>query len=125
MVNFWGPESVPEKYRGRNLYPHNPQAMLMRTTPEECRRIGTWIAEKLNACEGPVRFLIPEKGVSALDAAGGPFFDPIADAALFESLENGLRASSDRRIFRLPNHINDAAFSDALVDNFLEAASRD
>jgi uncharacterized protein (UPF0261 family) len=92
----------------------------MRTTPEECRQIGSWIAEKLNACDGPLRFLIPEKGVSALDIAGGPFSDPDADAALFDALENCLSAKPDRRIIRLPYHINDPAFSDALVDNFLE-----
>jgi uncharacterized protein (UPF0261 family) len=120
MVNFWGLQSVPEQFRRRNLHVHNPQVTLMRTTPEECRQIGSWIAEKLNACDGPLRFLIPEKGVSALDIAGGPFFDPDADAALFDALENCLSAKPDRRIIRLPYHINDPAFSDALVDNFLE-----
>src|SRR5271166_6200320 len=120
MVNFWALESVPDPFRERNLYKHNPQVTLMRTTPDECRRIGAWIAEKLNRCEGPVRFLIAEGGVSALDAPGGPFFDPGADAALFEALQDGVRATPDRRILRLPCHINDPAFSDALVDNFLE-----
>jgi uncharacterized protein (UPF0261 family) len=123
MVNFWGLQSVPEQFRRRNLYVHNPQVTLMRTTPEECRRIGSWIAEKLNGCDGPVRFLIPEKGVSALDIVGGPFFDPNADAALFDALENCLRTTPDRRIIRLSRHINDPAFSDALVENFLEIAA--
>ena len=125
MVNFWALESVPDQFRRRKLHVHNPQVTLMRTTPEECRQIGAWIAERLNACEGPLRFLIPEKGVSALDIAGGPFFDPEADAALFNALENGLRETSDRRLIRLPLHINDPEFSDALVENFLEVAKRD
>ena len=125
MVNFWGLGSVPERFRGRNLHVHNPQVTLMRTTAEECRRIGLWIAEKLNACEGQVRFLIPEKGVSALDVAGGPFFDPEADAALFDALHQNLRATPDRRLLRLPLHINDPAFADALVENFLEIAARE
>jgi hypothetical protein len=60
---------------------------LMRTTADECHEIGAWIAEKLNACDGPLRFLIPEKGISAPDTVGGPFFDPDADAALFDALE--------------------------------------
>ena len=98
MVNFWAPESVPEKFRHRNLYAHNPQVTLMRTTADECREIGAWIAEKLNACDGPLRFLIPEKGISALDTVGGPFFDPDADAALFDALESGLRETSERRL---------------------------
>src|SRR5690606_26326295 len=58
MVNFWAPETVPADRRGRLLYRHNPNVTLMRTTAEECRQIGTWIGERLNACEGEVRFLI-------------------------------------------------------------------
>ena len=91
MVNFWAPETVPEKWQARLFYQHNPNVTLMRTTAEECRAIGEWIGEKLNACEGPVRFLIPEKGVSALDIEGGAFFDPEADAALFAALEATVR----------------------------------
>ena len=56
-------DTVPARHRGRNLYVHNPQVTLMRTTPEENARRGQWIAEKLNACDGPVRFLLPEGGV--------------------------------------------------------------
>ena len=120
MVNFWGPDSVPEKYRGRLLHRHNPQVTLMRTTAEECLMIGAWIAERLNRCEGPVRFLIPEKGVSALDAPGAAFHDPAADAALFESIERTLKPAQTRRLIRLPYHINDPEFADALVEQFRE-----
>jgi len=91
MVNFGALETVPENYRARNLYVHNPQVTLMRTTPEENRRIGEWIGAKLNACQGEVRFLIPEGGVSMIDAPGQPFHDAAADAALFAALEASVR----------------------------------
>ena len=91
MVNFWAPETVPDRYADRRFYRHNANITLMRTTPEECRQIGAWIAERLNACPGPVRFLIPEKGVSALDIEGGAFDDPEADAALFDALRGRAR----------------------------------
>jgi uncharacterized protein (UPF0261 family) len=120
MVNFWAIETVPERFRSRLLYRHNPQVTLMRTTAAECREIGEWIGDKLNACAGPVRFLIPERGVSALDAEGQPFHDPVADAALFSALEATIRQTPQRRLIRLPLHINDATFADALVENFLE-----
>jgi uncharacterized protein (UPF0261 family) len=81
MVNFCAINTVPAQYAGRKLQRHNPQVTLMRTTAAESRQIGFWIAEKLNRCDGPVRFLIPEKGISALHAPGQPFHDPIADAA--------------------------------------------
>jgi uncharacterized protein (UPF0261 family) len=118
MINFRAPETVPEKWRARLLYHHNPNVTLMRTTAEECREIGTWIGGKLNRCEGPVRFLLPEKGVSALDIEGGAFHDPAADAALFESIEATVRQTADRRVERLPLHINDPAFADAAVAAF-------
>ena len=79
----------------------------MRTTADECRAIGEWIGDKLNACDGPVRFLIPEKGVSALDIEGGAFFDPEADRALFDAIEETLKPDANRKIVRLPLHIND------------------
>jgi len=120
MVN-WGPmDTVPERFRSRNLYVHNPQVTLMRTTAEENAWMGRFIAEKLNRCEGPVRFLIPEGGVSMLDAPGQPFHDPAADRALFEALEQTFRPTANRRLIRRPNNINDPAFADALVANFLE-----
>jgi uncharacterized protein (UPF0261 family) len=123
MVNFWAMDTVPAQFRSRTLYKHNPQVTLLRTTPEECRQIGHWIGRKLNACQGPVRFLIPEKGVSAIDAPGQPFYDPSADAALFEALESTVQQSAQRRLVRLPLHINDPKFADALVENFLEIAA--
>jgi uncharacterized protein (UPF0261 family) len=123
MVNFWAMETVPERYRGRNLRVHNPNVTLMRTTPEENARMGRWIGEKLNRCEGPVRFLIPEKGVSGIDAPGQPFHDPAADAALFKALADTIRQTERRRLIRLPHHINDPAFAAALVANFLEIAA--
>jgi uncharacterized protein (UPF0261 family) len=122
MVNFGAMDSVPEPCRGRLLYAHNPQVTLMRTDAPECRAIGAWIAAKLNRCTGPVRFLIPEKGVSALDIVGGAFFDQDADAALFDALEKNLQQTEHRQLVRLPLHINDAAFADALAENFLAIA---
>jgi uncharacterized protein (UPF0261 family)/ABC-type branched-subunit amino acid transport system ATPase component len=118
MVNFGAPETVPERYKGRALYPHNPQVTLMRTTAEENERMGRWIGERLNRMEAPVRFLLPEGGVSALDAPGQPFHDPGADAALFKALEQTVRCTSSRQLIRLPHHINDPQFAAALVDAF-------
>ncbi len=118
MVNFWAPETIPPNYRGRNFYKHNPNVTLMRTTARECRQIGAWIAGRLNRCHGDVRLLIPERGVSALDIEGGPFFDPEADAALFDALDETLEKTARRRIERLPCHINDLEFASAAVAAF-------
>jgi uncharacterized protein (UPF0261 family) len=117
MVNFWAPGTVPDRYRHRLFYHHNPNVTLMRTTPEENAAMGRWIGEKLNASAGPVRLLIPEKGVSALDIEGGPFWNPEANAALFQALRATIADRS--RILSLPLHINDPAFAKAAADTFL------
>ena len=122
MVNFWAPETVPEKHKGRLFYHHNPNVTLMRTTAEENRKLGQWIGRKLNACDGPVRFLIPELGISALDIDGGAFHDPKADAALFDALTETIDQTNDRQIIRLPLHINDPAFAAAAAKAFTDIA---
>ncbi|MGH3258462.1 MAG: Tm-1-like ATP-binding domain-containing protein [Streptosporangiaceae bacterium] len=118
MVNFGPRASVPRHYRDRNLYAHNPQATLMRTTAEEHARVAAWIAGKLNACAGPVRFVIPEGGISMIDAPGQPFHDPQADAVLFGTLEQEIRQTPDRKLIRLPYHINAPEFADAVAGIF-------
>jgi len=115
MVNFAGRETLPERYADRLVHVHNPQITLMRTTPEENEVMGEWIATKLNRCEGPVRLLLPEGGVSAMDAPGQPFHDPAANAALFDAIERVFEPTEQRRLLRLPYHINDGAFSEALL----------
>jgi uncharacterized protein (UPF0261 family)/ABC-type multidrug transport system ATPase subunit len=116
MVNFGAPDTIPERYRQRKLHVHNPQVTLMRTTPEENERIGRWIGEKLNRMDGPVRFFLPEGGVSALDAPGQPFWDPEADAALFTALERSVRQTGNRQLIRIKRHINDPEFASAIVN---------
>ena len=122
MVNFWAMDTVPERFRGRKLHRHNQNVTLMRTTPEEAARIGQFIVDKLNRIDGPVRFLIPEGGVSGLDAPDKPFWDPAADKALFDAIAGSFRSGANRRLVRLPHHINDPAFADALVAAFNEIA---
>ncbi|NJM84348.1 MAG: ABC transporter permease [Tabrizicola sp.] len=118
MVNFNAPSTVPEKYRGRLFYEHNPQITLMRTTAEENAAMGRFIGEKLNRMNGVVRFFLPEGGVSALDAPGKPFWDPAADKALFAALEATVRQTANRQLVRVPQHINDPEFAALVVKTF-------
>ncbi len=118
MVNFGAPETVPEKYKGRLFYEHNPQVTLMRTTVEENDKMGRWIGERLNEMTGPVRFYLPEGGVSLLDAPGMAFHDPTANNALFKALEETVRQTSSRQLVRLPFNINDPEFGEHVISTF-------
>jgi uncharacterized protein (UPF0261 family) len=118
MVNFGGRETVPAQFSDRNLYVHNAQVTLMRTTAKENAAIGRWIAERINRMEGPMRFLLPLHGVSAIDAPGKPFHDPAADAALFAAIREGWKPAPNRQLVEIDAHINDPAFAEAAVHHF-------
>ncbi|NUQ62912.1 MAG: Tm-1-like ATP-binding domain-containing protein [Pirellulales bacterium] len=118
MVNFWAPETVPPKFEGRRFYPHNPNITLMRTTPEECRRLGRIVAEKLNLSRGPVTVLIPLKGLSMIDAPGGPFWWPEADQAFTDSLKEDLRP--DIPVVEIAANVNDPEFAQRCADTLLD-----
>ncbi|WP_109407952.1 Tm-1-like ATP-binding domain-containing protein [Proteus genomosp. 4] len=116
MVNFGRPSSVPEKYKGRQFYHHNAQVTLMRTTPEENRKLGIWIAEKMNQCEGPLRFVLPQGGFSALDIEGGPFWAPKANQAFFDAFITTFKETETRQLVISPYHINSAEFTQQIYD---------
>lgn len=122
MVNFGPPQTVPEKFRGRRFYQHNPNVTLMRTTPEENDRLGKEIAEKASAARSPTAVLLPLRGVSAIDAEGQPFWWPEADAALFQSLRNWMSPNVER--IELDLHINDPAFAEAAVATLVRLLNR-
>ncbi|OCJ36769.1 Tm-1-like ATP-binding domain-containing protein [Serratia sp. 14-2641] len=118
MINFSGRDSIPERYAHRQFVEHNAQVTLMRTTPEENYQLGVWIGNKLNHCNGPVRFIIPEGGFSALDAPGQPFFDPQARQAFAEGLESTVTQTAQRQIIKTPHHINAPEFSSLVIAQF-------
>lgn len=118
MINFNAPETVPPQHAGRLFYEHNPQITLMRTTPDECREIGKFIGEKLNRITSPVRFYLNEGGVSMLDAPGQPFWDPAANEALFAAIEETVVISNQRQVIRVPQNINDPAFTVTVLNAF-------
>lgn len=118
MVNFGPPETVPDRFRDRCFYQHNPNVTLMRTTPEENDELGKEIAHKASAARGPTAVLIPLQGVSALDAEGQPFWQPQADAALFQSLRNWM--SPQVHLLELDMHINDPLFAETAVRTLRE-----
>jgi uncharacterized protein (UPF0261 family) len=117
MVNFGPPETVPDWYKHRLFYRHNPTVTLMRTTPEEMDRLGKQIAEKASAATGPTAVMVPLRGVSAIDAAGKPFWWPEADAALFGSIRNWTSPAVE--VVELDLHVNDPAFAAACTEKLL------
>jgi uncharacterized protein (UPF0261 family) len=118
MVNFWEPSSVPETFKGRTFYQHNPNITLMRTTVEENRVLGRILADKLNRSTGSVKVFLPLKGLSMIDAPGGAFWKPEADRALFDALKKNLR--EDIPVTELDCNINERDFALACAHALLD-----
>lgn len=118
MVNFWGIDTVPEKYRSRLLYRWNPDVTLMRTNPEENREIGRMIAERANRAAGPSALLLPLQGVSLLDSPGHEFWWPEADGELFTAIRKVLARGIP--CIELDININDPVFAAAAAEKFIE-----
>ncbi|MCA9049774.1 MAG: Tm-1-like ATP-binding domain-containing protein [Planctomycetaceae bacterium] len=118
MVNFGPPETVPDRFRDRTFYRHNPTVTLMRTTPDENRQLGQEIGRKLSASAGPVTVLFPAEGVSAIDADGQPFHDPVARTALWQGLQSACKHNVVLQ--RLESHINQTHFAETAATSLLQ-----
>jgi uncharacterized protein (UPF0261 family) len=119
-VDFFnqGPrDSLPERYRNRKSYYHNPVATLVRLTRDEEHELGKIVAERLNEAKGPVRVVAPTRGFSLADSEGGDLWDPEADAAFLDSLSASLRP--DIPFETVDAHVDDAAFADVVADRYL------
>lgn len=125
MVNFGPTTTVPDRFADRRFYVHNPSVTLMRTTPEENATLGAWIARTLEKATRPLVVMIPTRGVSALDAIGGPFFDPVADRALFNAIVGGLQGHAHVEVDVRDEHINDPDFARAAARHLLRLMDAD
>ena len=117
MVNFDEPDNVPEAFADRLFYQHNPQVTLMRTTVDECRQLGKWMAEKLNAYTSPVSVLLPTRAISIISAPGQDFYDPEADQALFTAIKENI--NDNIQIMEMDVEINDPLFAERCVHELL------
>jgi uncharacterized protein (UPF0261 family) len=118
MANFWGIETVPDKYKDRNLYAWNPNVTLMRTNVEENAKMGAMIAAAANASTAPVAVVLPLKGVSMLDSPGGRFWDPEADQACYDAIKQHLRPGIP--VIEIDHNINDPEFADKCAEVLLD-----
>lgn len=117
MSNFGPRNTVPEAYRSRRLYEHNPVVTLMRSSEEESRQVGKFISDKLKRAKKPsaVQVWLPLGGVSMISTSGGPFADEKADDALFSTLREGLKGSGVK-VVEDKRDINDKGFAIDIAD---------
>lgn len=136
MIQFWSIDTVPEKFKNRDIYIHNPNSTLIRTNKEESLELGKVFADKVNSAKGPTVVIIPLKGWSILDTkgkyntvyldgkpTGRKWYNEEANFAFVESLEKNLDKSKDNiELLKFDLHINDPQFakvSTSILDDML------
>lgn len=122
MVNFAQLDTVPEKFKSRQLYSWAPDVTLMRTNAEENEILGKQLSEKVNKSEVPVAVLLPNKGISQIDAEGGIFYQPEFDRVLFNAIKN--HTKPEILVKEYDNNINDEEFAKALVKTLLKLINK-
>ncbi|CAL1360888.1 unnamed protein product [Linum trigynum] len=124
MVNFGAKDTIPSHFQQRKIHVHNEQVSLIRTTADENKKFAAFIADKLNKSPAKIRVCLPEKGVSALDSHGKPFYDPDATSTLLNELQHLIQKTEDRQVKVFPYNINDPEFANVLVNAFLEISAK-
>jgi uncharacterized protein (UPF0261 family) len=119
VINFGPRDTVPAHLDvpERTIVVHNPSVCAVRTNAAESAELGRILATKVNAATGPTAVLLPLGGLSKYEAPGGPYVDPVADAALFDAIRATLRPGIELR--EVDANVNDPAFADAAVETFL------
>ena len=122
-INFLASETVPSRYKSRNLLSHNPQATLMRLNADELKLVGETVAKKLNLAAGPVKVLIPKQGFSSLDQQGRAFYDPVADEVFIKTLERLVQKAV--MVKEIEAHINDDEFAESIIEEITDTINTD
>ena len=115
--NFGARANVPAEFDTdeRNIIIHNPNVTSLLATDDELRKLGTYIAEHVNAAPGPKAVALPLDGLDAYFNEGSQWHG-VDVTPLFETLRAGLEA--DVEIVEMDNSINDEPFADAVFGLF-------
>jgi uncharacterized protein (UPF0261 family) len=115
-------ETVPDIYRGRKIFFYDFRSAI-RLDHAESALLAERLAGDLNRDAQNVRVLIPTRGWSEADRAGGPLHDPQAARIFTERLRQTLNPRIEIR--NVDHHINDPGFAEeaAVAMHAMVAAS--
>ncbi|MCY4460707.1 MAG: Tm-1-like ATP-binding domain-containing protein [Albidovulum sp.] len=112
MLAFGPRNTVPDRFKDRQILSHNELVTLVRTTVEECRAVGETLAERLGEPLAPTAVAVPMGGVSMLDKPGEAFWDPEAVKAFRDGVE--AKRSESVQVVESESNINDPEFAELL-----------
>ena len=114
MIAFGARNTVPPRFDDHKILAHNALVTLVRTTPDECRKIGRCLGERLGKPKAATTLCIPAGGTSMLDRDGEAFNDPDS----VQAFQAGFEETSDDgiRVVLSDANINDPEFASLMFD---------
>ena len=109
-------KELPEDFKNRECHAHNRLISSVTMTAEERREMARLISRKLKMAKGETAFFLPEAGIEEWDRKGNPLHDAEGHAAFCDEIKKVL--PSGVHFVALDTHINDQAFSDAVLNLF-------
>lgn len=97
---------------------HNETLAHVKLRPNEATDVAGLIIERLNMAKGPVRVIIPRKGLRSMAKEGEELYDPIVDQAIFDAFDKNLRKDIPLKYFDA--NFCDMAFSKFIADEMLD-----
>ncbi|MBI5250531.1 MAG: Tm-1-like ATP-binding domain-containing protein [Desulfomonile tiedjei] len=119
-VNFMSPRKSRYKpeYHQRKKFEMDELRTFLRLSQEEMETVAAAFAEKLSAASGPVVFLFPTRGWSAIDTPSADTFLPDEDREFARVFKE--RADSKVAVREIDANLEDAEFADAVLKACLE-----
>ncbi len=108
---------IPVELKDRPYVRHTPTHTHFMTSYDELYKVGTFIADHLNAGKGPRAVIIPLKGYSMMNREGMPLFNPEANKGYVDAIHQKIH--DDVILFERDLHINDEAFAKEVVELFM------
>ena len=116
LVDLVGWHPVPEQLKDHPTHAHNRLLSSVMLTATERETLARVMMEKLATAKGPTIFLLPTGGCNEWDRPGADLHDAAGLKAFCAEIQDA--AASNISLKVLDTHINDAAFTDAVLAQF-------
>ena len=116
LIDFVAWQPLPDRFKDTPAHAHNRLLTSVVQSPDQRRELAREICGKLAGAAGPVVFFLPVLGGNEWDRAGGPLENAAGLAAFCEEMRAACPANVE--LVELDAHINDPAFSDAVLARF-------
>jgi uncharacterized protein (UPF0261 family) len=116
LLDVVGWHAPPARFKDHPAHAHNRLISSYVLNAEERRLVAREIAAKLSVATAPVTLFLPTQGCNEWDRAGAPLSDPAALVAFCDEMRTVCPANV--RLVELDAHINDDAFSNAVLTAF-------